>query len=214
MSQFSRFLVLASGSPRRREMLAQLGLAFEVCTSDTVETPRPDEAAEALVQRLAREKAASVASRRPGSIVIGADTVVVLEGQVLGKPADSAEAIAMLRALRGRSHLVLSAVCAIDTTCDRQASALNQTTVLMRRYDDEEIAQYVASGDPLDKAGAYAIQHRQFAPVEHIDGCYAGVMGFPLADVVRVLRALGVSVQVGVAAACEPSSGRCCQRAA
>lgn len=204
-------LILASGSPRRRELLQRLGVRFEVASADIDETQRPDEPPAALVQRLAQEKALAVAVRRPGRAVLAADTIVVLDGEVLGKPADAAEAAAMLRRLAGRPHIVWSALYAWQPAANRAASALNQSQVWMRAYTDHEIAAYVASGDPLDKAGAYAIQHPGFAPVARIDGCYSGVMGFPLGDVAQVLRAIGVAVPGQAAIACQPQLGLCCQ---
>jgi septum formation protein len=136
---------------------------------------------------------------------------VVLDGEVLGKPVDADDAAAMLRRLRGRSHTVWSAVYACHPALAGEAAALNQSTVWMRPYSDDEITAYVSSGDPLDKAGAYAIQHPGFAPVERLDGCYSGVMGFPLGDVAQVLRAIGVDVSGEAAVACQPQLGRCCQ---
>ena len=124
--------------------------------------------------------------------MLGADTIVVLDDVVLGKPVDAAEATAMLRSLRGRSHTVLSALYAWNPATSHEASALNVTLVWMREYADAEIAAYIASGDPMDKAGAYAIQNLAFAPAERIDGCFSGVMGFPLADVTRVLERIGL----------------------
>lgn len=212
MTEISRRIVLASGSPRRRELLARLGVAFYVHTADIDESQRTGETPEALVQRLARQKAQAVAARWPERVVLGADTVVVLDGTVLGKPADAAEATAMLHSLRGRAHRVLSAVYACHADIGLEAGALNETLVTMRDYSDAEIAAYVASGDPMDKAGAYAIQNREFAPVARIDGCYSGVMGFPLADVAEVLRAVGVAASADIVAVCQPFSGRCCQQ--
>jgi septum formation protein len=204
-------LILASRSPRRQALLQRLGVDFEVVTADIDETQRDGEPPTDLVQRLAREKAQAVAMRRPGCAVLGADTIVVLDGDVLGKPADGGEAAAMLRRLRGRPHTVWSAVYAC--TGDQEAAALNQSQVWMRPYGDDEIAAYVASGDPLDKAGAYAIQHPGFVPVERIDGCFSGVMGFPLGDVAQVLWAIGVDAPGEAGAACQPpiGLGRCCQ---
>ena len=211
VTEINHQIVLASGSPRRRELLARLGVAFYVHTADIDESQRPGETPEALVQRLARQKAQAVAARWPDRVVLGADTVVVLDGTVLGKPADAAEATAMLRSLRGRAHRVLSAVYVCDAAGGLEAGALNETLVTMRGYSDAEIAAYVASGDPLDKAGAYAIQNRDFALVARIDGCYSGVMGFPLANVASVLRAAGVAPPDDIVAACQPFAGRCCQ---
>jgi len=162
------------------------------------------------VQRLAREKALAVAQRFPGRPVLGADTIVVLDNVVLGKPVDAAEATAMLLSLRGRSHTVLSALYACNPVTSQEASALNETSVWMRDYVDAEITAYVASGDPMDKAGAYAIQNLAFAPAERIDGCFSGVMGFPLADVTRVLRQIGLPPPTAALPACRPLAGWCC----
>lgn len=206
-------LILASGSPRRRELLQRLGVQFELASADIDETQRPGEPPVALVQRLAQEKALAVAARWPGRAVLAADTIVVLDGEVLGKPVDAVEATAMLRRLAGRPHIVWSALYAWQPATARAAAALNRSEVWMRAYSDEEIAAYVASGDPLDKAGAYAIQHPDFAPAARIDGCYSGVMGFPLGDVAQVLRAVDVLVPGEAATACQPQIGlgRCCQ---
>jgi septum formation protein len=206
-------LILASRSPRRQALLQRLGVLFEVATADIDESQHPGELPTALVQRLALEKALAVAARFPDRPVLGADTIVVLDGEVLGKPADADEATTMLRRLRGRPHTVWSAVYACNPALGRPAAALNETTVWMRAYSDDEIAAYVASGDPLDKAGGYAIQHPGFAPAGRIEGCFSGVMGFPLGEVVRTLRAIGVDVPREAAAACQPQIGlsRCCQ---
>lgn len=205
-------LILASSSPRREDLLLRLGVSFTVATADIDESQQPGEPPVDLVQRLAQEKALAVAARFPDCAVLGADTIVVLDGEVLGKPVDADDAAAMLRRLRGRPHTVWSAVYAQNPVTVRTAAALNETMVWMRPYGDDEIAAYVASGDPLDKAGAYAIQHPGFAPVERIDGCYSGVMGFPLGDVAQVLRVIGVEAPGDAALACQPQLGLCCQR--
>jgi len=207
----SPLLVLASQSPRRRELLARLGVPFETVAAGVNENARTDETPPALVQRLARAKALAVAARFPERPVLAADTIVVLEGQVLGKPADQTEATEMLRRLRGRSHEVLSALFACHQASGREGATLNRSLVWMREYDEQEIAAYVASGDPMDKAGAYAIQNRAFAPVARVEGCFSGVMGFPLADAVQVLGQIGVATRTGVEAACSPYAGTCCQ---
>lgn len=204
-------LILASGSPRRRALLAALGLTFAVDSADVDETPLPGESPGALVCRLCRAKAEAVALRHPGAVVLAADTVVALQGTLLGKPADSEEAAAILRALRNRTHQVHTAVCVAR---DGELTArLCVCDVTMRAYSDAEIAAYVATGDPLDKAGAYAIQHPAFSPVARWEGCYAGIMGLPLRLAADLLRAAGVAVPADVAAACEALSGqRCCAR--
>lgn len=202
-------LVLASRSPRRQELLAALGLAFTVDAAEVDESPLADEPAEAMVARLSRLKAAVVAARHPGALILAADTVVVLDGVVFGKPADEAEATAMLAALRGRTHLVHTAVT-LACGGDRRTQ-LSTTAVTMRDYTDAEIAAYVATGDPLDKAGAYAIQHPAFAPVASWEGCYAGVVGLPLGLVAEMLAAAGVAVPADVAGVCRRLTGaQCC----
>lgn len=202
-------LVLASQSPRRRQLLAGLGFTFTVDAADVDETPLPEEQPDALVCRLCRAKADAVAARHPCAIVLAADTVVALDGVLLGKPADPAEATAMLRALRGRTHEVYTAVCAASNGV--LTSRLSTSHVTMRPYSDAEIAAYVASGDPLDKAGAYAIQHPAFSPVAAWAGCYAGVMGLPLQLAADMLADVGMSAPVLAPTVCRSlNGGRCC----
>ena len=180
--------MLASASPRRRELLALLGLAFVVAAADVDETPAPGETAARLAARLAAAKALAVAGTAalPDPLVIGADTVVVLDGAVRGKPAGPVEAQAALRALRGRGHHVLTAL-ALAARGRTIWQAATETRVDMRSYGDEEIEAYVGSGGPFDKAGGYAIQHPGFRPVERIEGCYCNVMGLSLWTVRRRL---------------------------
>ena len=207
-------LILASASPRRQDLLRRLGVQFEVITADIDESQHAGESALALVQRLAQSKAQTVAARRADCAVLAADTIVVLDETVLGKPTDAEEAFAMLRSLRGRAHWVWSALYACNPQTGCESTALNGSQVWMRAYTDDEIAAYVASGDPLDKAGAYAIQHRQFAPTARITGCYSGVMGLPLGDAVRVLRAVGLHVAGDPAIACASPFAFCCAKLA
>ncbi len=203
-------LILASQSPRRQALLAALGVTFTVDAADVDETARPGEAPDALVCRLCRAKAQAVAARRPEAIVLAADTLVALDGELLGKPADPFEATAMLRRLRARTHQVYTAVCV--ATNGQLTARLSLSNVTMRPYSDAEIARYVASGDPLDKAGAYAIQHPLFAPAEAWEGCYAGIMGLPLWLVQEMLAEIGVPISGDVALVCEGLSGtRCCR---
>ena len=187
-------LVLASSSPRRRELLATLGLPFDVTASEVDETIAPDEESAKAAVRLARAKAEAVAWREWDAVVLGADTVVVLDGRSLGKPAHPDDAWAMLRALRGRGHTVITgiAVCASRSGETRTAAPL--TAVRMRAYSDAEVAASIAAGTPFDKAGAYAIQDEAFAPVERIEGCYCNVVGLPLWTVYRMLRDLDDSL--------------------
>lgn len=204
-------LVLASQSPRRRELLALLGLPFEVTVADVAEVPRADETPAELVVRLSRAKASAAASDIGGdALVIACDTVVALEDEILGKPGDAEEAREMLRRLRGRCHVVYSALTLLRVD-GRRTTALAETEVTMRAYTEAEIAAYVASGDPLDKAGAYAIQHDGFHPVDELRGCYASVMGLPLCHLVRCLSAFGVEPSTDVPSACRAHTGCRCR---
>jgi len=202
-------ILLASASPRRRELLSLLGLPFSVVVADVNETDGDGESPQAMVQRLSRAKALAVTTRHPHVLVIAADTTVALDGQSLGKPADDAEATAMLRALRGRLHQVYSGLTVAQG--DQALTDLADSDVWMRDYSDEEIARYVTSGDPLDKAGAYAVQHASFHPAERVEGCFASVMGLPLCHLARTLARLGVTVPVGVPIVCQAHTGFVCR---
>jgi len=206
----TRPLILASASPRRRELLALTGLAFQVAPAQVDETPLPDESPEAFVRRISWDKAETVAGQRSPGMVVAADTIVVDEGRILGKPADAAEARQMLQALRGRSHRVLTAVSVIDPRSGNRLPDLACTDVPMREYGDQEIEGYIASGDPFDKAGAYAIQHAGFRPVNGLRGCYANVMGLPLCHLARTLRRLSVTLPRDVPQACQAHTGYDC----
>lgn len=202
-------LILASQSPRRRQLLSELGLTFAIDAADVDETPLPGEQPDALVCRLCQVKARAVAERHPAATILAADTLVALDGALLGKPADPAEAVAMLRALRGRTHQVYTAVCV--ATNGTLISRLTISDVIMRPYSDAEIAAYVDTGDPLDKAGAYAIQHPTFSPVASWDGCYASIMGLPLRLVKAMLAEAGAPAPGDVIAVCRGlNGGRCC----
>ncbi len=186
-------VVLASQSPRRRQLLAQTGLAFDMAAPDVVETTRTGESAEAYVTRLAAAKARAIG--RPDdrdTVVIGADTTVVLGGRILGKPADPAEARRMLADLAGREHRVLTAV-AVRRGVDLTTTVVS-TDVRMTPMTPGEIDWYAASREPLDKAGAYAIQGLGGLFVESISGSYSNVVGLPLAETARLLRGAGVVV--------------------
>jgi septum formation protein len=219
-STMSKRLLLASQSPRRRELLALLGLPFEVTVADVAEDPLANESPAAAVVRLSQAKARAacagrgrgVHSRRgcPAAIIIACDTIVALDGELLGKPRDAAEAISVLRRLRGRSHTVFSAVTLLEPAAGRTSSDVAETRLVMRTYTDAEMAAYVASGDPLDKAGAYAIQHPGFHPVAELHGCYANVMGLALCHLTRCLRAWNIEPHHDVPAACQAHIGRRC----
>lgn len=186
-------IVLASASPRRRRLLSVLGVVFRIAPADVDESPRPGEPARALARRLACAKAAAVAERHAGALVIAADTLVVLEGEILGKPTSPQEALAMLARLRGRRHLVDTGLALRHVAAGRSGALVAETPVVMRAYDDEEMRRYVASGDPLDKAGAYAVQHDGFSPVARLEDCYANVVGLPLCHLYRVLADWGLA---------------------
>lgn len=195
-------LVLASGSPRRRELLALLGLPFKVTAANVDEQRWADEAPGALVLRLARAKACAGAPVDE-AIIIAADTIVALDDNVLGKPADANEAGRMLRALRGRVHQVYTGVAVVNQASRLTIDTMAVTDVPMRCFSNAELEAYVASGDPLDKAGAYGIQHPGFHPVENFGGCFASVMGMPLCHLARGLRRLGLNTPKDVPSACQ-----------
>jgi septum formation protein len=189
-------LILASNSPRRRELLARLGWQASVRPADIDEDELPGETPADYVLRLAAEKCAVVARQvPPAALILAADTTVVLgEGaaaRILAKPADPAEARAMLTALRAGEHRVLTGVAAARGGAAAPLLDLVETRVTMRPYTDAEIDTYIASGDPFDKAGGYAIQHRAFHPVAALTGCYTNIVGLPLCRAVRLLRQLG-----------------------
>lgn len=199
-------LILASASPRRRQLLALGGWSFAVLAADVDETPHAGEAPGDYVVRLAAEKARAVAARNPQAWgVVAADTTVVDGGEILGKPADAAEAEAMLRQLRGRAHQVLTGIAVLRLADGLLKTELAATNVPMRAYTDEEMHAYIASGDPFDKAGGYAIQHPEFRPVDALSGCYANVVGLPLCHLTRLLTALGLPPHADVPAACQPA---------
>lgn len=184
-------VVLASASPRRRELLARLGIVPDIRPADIDETPRPGETPEELVARLAVAKAAAV-TRADGEVIVAADTIVVVDGQILGKPADDDEATRMLQRLSGRDHDVISGVHVIGDAGD--ATAVESTTVTMRVMGSDEIEAYVASGEPADKAGGYAVQGAAGIFVTGLVGSDTNVIGLPLATLTRLLDEVGVSL--------------------
>jgi septum formation protein len=188
-------VILASASPRRRELLTLVGIVHTVAPADINEDLREGERADVYVERLAREKAAAVAAAHPGAAVIAADTTVVLSGDILGKPASVAEAEAMLRRLSGHTHTVLTGIA---VTCGgRTASAVERVEVTFRDLTDGEIAAYVATGEPMDKAGAYGIQGFGATIVERIHGDYFSVMGLGLRRTIALLAECGVRYSFG-----------------
>ena len=189
-------LYLASGSPRRRELLTQIGVPFSTVSAAIDETPLVNEAATAYVERLAREKARAgykhVTASPPGDdfCVLGADTAVVLDGQILGKPVDEADALAMLMALSGREHEVLTAIALMDAT--RCETRVVSSAVRFRNISTQEAARYWASGEPLDKAGGYAIQGLGAVFVSGLEGSYSAVVGLPVCETAELLGHFGI----------------------
>lgn len=199
---FPRFC-LASSSPRRQEMLAWLKIPFDIQPADLDETPLRGEAPDEYVWRLAGEKAhGNAPGVGDGRLVLAADTTVTIDGIILGKPETPQEATDMLSRLRGRTHQVYTAIALFDPRGGRMEKDFCRADVPMRAYSDDEIAVYVNSGDPLDKAGAYAIQHPGFHPVENFSDCFASVMGLPLCHLKRTLSAMGWNLEADTAATC------------
>ncbi len=188
-------VILASQSPRRRELLSLVGIDHEVQPADIDETPWPDEAPVPHTERLARGKAQVIAARAPEALVIAADTIVVIDGAILGKPADIPDARAMLRRLSGRTHEVCTAMAVAQG--ERVESAVVRVPVRFRALDDETIARYVNTGEPMDKAGAYGIQGYGATIVEHIEGDYFAVMGLSLVTIVQLAERMGLRYQFG-----------------
>lgn len=197
-------LILASNSPRREWLLSLGGLSFQISPAEVDERPLPDESPREYVLRLAESKARAVGSgAHREALILAADTSVVDQGHILGKPSSPEEAQDMLRRLRGGVHQVYTAVAlwrAADGACARDVCV---TDVPMRSYSDDEMQAYIASGDPLDKAGAYAIQHPGFRPVENLDGCYANVIGLPLCHLARTLAKFDVNFENDIPYACQ-----------
>jgi septum formation protein len=190
-------LVLASGSPRRRTLLSQAGVAFEVNPAAIPELERPQEAPSEFALRMATEKAVAVAQRvgsAPSRWVLGADTIVVLEGAVLGKPQDADHALAMLERLAGRTHAVITGVAVVTSDTLAVHSQTVTTRVTLRDADREELRSYAASGEPLDKAGAYAIQGEGRRFVTDVAGSESNVIGLPVTETLRLLDAAGFPV--------------------
>lgn len=182
-------LILASASPRRRELLRQAGFDFETRPSGVQELRRVGESAEDFARRVAREKALEVAKLSPpGRLVLGADTVVAMNGEILGKPLDADDAARMLQLLAGRTHTVITGVCLIQAPGYLVALRHAATRVGFRPLDEKEIRDYVQSGEPMDKAGAYGIQGLASKFVSRIDGCYFNVVGLPISLVVEMLQ--------------------------
>ena len=196
-------LVLASASPRRRDILRQLGLEPEVRPADVDERLLPGEDPGEHVRRLAREKAARVLGSVPDALVIAGDTVVVRDGEVLGKPTDLEEAVSMLVSLSGKTHQVLSGLAVAGE--DRTVDALTRTSVRFRAFDRDTARRYVATGEPMDKAGAYGIQGLGAALVEGVEGDYYSIVGLPVAALLRLFEQVGWRYDFGGLRAIDPT---------
>lgn len=186
------FLILASSSPRRQELLQQIGVSFQVQSADINEQPLAQEKAEDYVLRMAQEKAQMVAKKHPHKVVLAADTIVLLEQEILTKPRSSEDAVCMLTALSGHRHEVLTAVVARQG--NESQYRLERTRVQFAKLSSELIAAYVATGEPLDKAGSYGIQGMGAVLVQSIEGCYSNVVGLPLNKTAELLAAFGVPI--------------------
>jgi septum formation protein len=186
-------VVLASASPRRRELLRLVGIEHTVIPAEVDEARPPGEAPAVYAERLAREKAGAI--DRDDAVVIGSDTIVIVDGDVLGKPRDREQAVAMLRRLSGRAHVVMTGVAVAWR--GRMSSGVEEVGVTFRALSDDEILRYVETGEPMDKAGAYGIQGFGATIVDRVDGDYFAVMGLPLNRLVRLCRALGLGYDFG-----------------
>jgi MAF protein len=208
-------LILASGSPRRKQLMTLAGWTFLTASADIDEQPLGGEPPQQYVMRLAQGKCAAVKdaladAENPAAIIVAADTTVALDGEILGKPAHAGDAQGMLRRLRGRPHQVYTALSLLYLPDSLTLTDLCETQVMMRDYSDQEIEAYISTGDPLDKAGAYAIQHVEFHPVESLDGCYANVVGLPLCRLNRLLEQAGIEPARRPQAVCLGFDGQPC----
>jgi septum formation protein len=197
-----RYILLASVSPRRRQLLSWIQPGFSVTSSDIDETPLLGEPPIMYVKRMAREKSEKAALESPGILVVASDTIVELDGQILGKPGCAEDARGMLGALRGKTHHVFTAITILQPGSAPNVMDCCVVDVPMRAYSDDELEKYISSGDPFDKAGAYAIQNREFHPVEHFSGCYACVMGLPLCHLSRHLIKMGMQIAENPVSVC------------
>ncbi|MCC6147365.1 MAG: septum formation protein Maf [Anaerolineaceae bacterium] len=197
-------LLLASGSPRRRQLLSLTGWNFSVAPAEVDETPLPGEHPRPYTLRLAEAKARAVLPpAEPGTLILAADTTVADEDTLLGKPSNAAEARRMLRRLRGHTHQVTTALAVLNPHRGEILTDVCVSQVPMRAYSDEEMETYIASGDPLDKAGAYAIQNSAFQPVTGFRGCFANVMGLPLCHIARTFKKFDCTPHQDIAPACQ-----------
>jgi septum formation protein len=202
-------VVLGSTSPRRADLMRELDVPFEIIPSDVNEDVAAGFKPAPLVQTLAQLKAFAVARKAPGQFVIGSDTTISLDGTILGKPRDAGEAHDMLASMSGRQHSVLTAVALVDGQSGRSVVSVVETLIYMRPSSSAELDAYVATGEPMDKAGSYAIQGEGGRLIDSIEGCYNNVVGFPLCEVAALLQRAGVEVR---ADACRLPDGQLCPR--
>ena len=185
-------LILASTSPRRRDLLSSLGLQFHVVPAELLEIPAPHEAARDFAVRVAEKKALVVGTRYPHAWVIGADTIVVVDGEILGKPLNRADAKRMLQRLTDREHVVVTAYVLVNIAKGKKLEGVEETRVKINALEEQEIEWYINTGEPYDKAGAYAIQGKGAFMVEWIEGSYTNVVGLPLSQLVRLFKDAGI----------------------
>jgi septum formation protein len=203
-------IILASQSPRRKELLSWTGLPYTVQPADVDETIHPGESPEPYVLRLGSEKAKAVRLNHTTGVIIAADTAVVDDGEILGKPETQEKAFEYLQQLRGRKHLVISGLIVRTRNDEKILQDICCSEVQMRHYSDEEIREYIQTGDPMDKAGAYAVQHKGFHPVVNFQGCFANVMGLPLCHLVRTWAKYDIQPFVDLPATCQRNLGYDC----
>jgi septum formation protein len=196
-------IVLASNSPRRKQLLALGGWDFQVVAARVDESLREGEKPVVYVSRLAQAKARAALATSLDEVIIAADTIVVVDDMIFGKPEDADQAVWMLQYLRGRTHQVYTGLAVLRNADGTWLSDLCSTDVSMRAYSDAEILAYVSSGDPMDKAGAYAIQHQGFNPARPVQGCYANVVGLPLCNLLRTLKKVGIYARNDVPRVCQ-----------
>jgi septum formation protein len=203
-------ILLASNSARRRQLITLTGWEVTYTSADIDESRQPDEPARQYVARLAHEKASRALQTTHEEVILAADTIVVDHETIYGKPSDNEEARKILLSLRGHIHQVMTAITLVDRENDIRITNLCESSVPMRQYTATELDTYILSGDPMDKAGAYAIQNREFHPVEAFNGCFASVMGIPLCHLERSALKLGLSVKEGLANRCQATLGYHC----
>jgi len=204
-------IILASGSPRRKELLSTLEIPFEIITSGVSEEVDPNLDPVEMVKVLAKMKATAVAKKIQEGLVIGSDTTIAFEDRTLGKPTSQENAKQMLEMLRNKKHQVISGIAILDSSSMRIEVGTVTTSIRMRNYSDQELIGYIATGEPMDKAGSYAIQGKGSSLIAEIEGCYNNVVGFPLCELVKLLEKFGVSVNLR-GSVCNLPSGDACPR--